>query len=129
MKTQADCMRELDEIKAFNGWNDRELGALLGTSGALVSNWRTGKTQMTNKSKRRILDFFAEMAIRGKLPSSELPSRPDDIDFNRLLSIWPKLTESMRSRVVSTALELIEKSGYGTQPEGMGGDCPQSKAN
>ena len=33
MKTQADYMRELDEIKAFNGWNDRELGALLGTSG------------------------------------------------------------------------------------------------
>ena len=129
MKTQADYMRELDEIKAFNGWNDRELGSLLGTSGALVSNWRTGKTQMTNKSKRRILDFFAEMAIRGKLPSSELPSRPDDIDFNRLLSIWPKLTESMRSRVVSTALELIEKSGHGTQPGGMGGDCPQSKAN
>lgn len=58
MKTQADYMRELDEIKAFNGWNDRELGALLGTSGALVSNWRTGKTQMTNKSKRRILDFL-----------------------------------------------------------------------
>lgn len=58
MKTQADYMRELDEIKAFNGWNDRELGALLGTSGALVSNWRTGKTQMTNKSKKEDTGFF-----------------------------------------------------------------------
>lgn len=115
-----------------------DIAKKLGVSKTAVSYWeredRPEKPRPTRAYKLAevlgcsVVDF-SDLAPEKWLIEKPEVSIPDDIDFNRLLSIWPKLTESMRSRLVSTALELLEKSGHGTQPGGMGGDCPQSKAN
>ena len=111
-----------------------DIAKKLGVSKTAVSYWeREDRPEKPRPTRAEVLGCsvvdFSDLAPEKWLIEKPEVSIPDDIDFNRLLSIWPKLTESMRSRVVSTALELLEKSGHGTQPGGMGGDCPQSKAN
>lgn len=98
----------------------KDIAKMLDVSANTLSNWRKGDN--ISPSNRRAI----ERLVRNYSEKPKGKPIPDDVDFVRLVGLWPRLSESMRSRVVSCALELIEKSGHESIDCDMGGNC---KAN
>ena len=113
MKTQADYMQELDELKALRGWNDKELARQLDTTSAMISKWRTGKTAMTAKIKNKILTFFQRLAIEPQDTKacylSHCPAKPPvDRFLQAVLESWDLLGVEDKAKVAGLAASLAE---------------------
>lgn len=105
MDTEQEVL--LDELRQYMKRErllSKDIAAMLNVSANTVSNWRKGENMnpANRKAIERLVRDYA--SVRGD-------KYPDDIDFTRLCRIWPQLSEAMRSRIVSVALELLEKSG------------------
>lgn len=119
MKTQADYMAELDELKSLHGWNDLELAEQLETTSAMLSKWRTGKVAMSAKTKNRILKFFQKMALESDIESTKssacvIPHCPAEPPVDRflqvILEVWGKLPVEERAQVAGLAAALSERA-------------------
>lgn len=114
MKTQADYMQELDELKALRGWNDVELARQLDTTSAMISKWRTGKTAMTAKTKNKILTFLQRLAIepqdtKANCYLSHCPAEPPvDRFLQAVLESWDVLGMEDKAKVAGLAASLAE---------------------
>jgi len=119
VKTQADYMAELDELKSLHGWNDLELAEQLETTSAMLSKWRNGKVTMSAKTKNRILRFFQKIALESNIEStknsacalSHCPAEPPvDRFLQVVLEVWEKLPIEERAQVAGLAAALSERA-------------------
>lgn len=107
MKTTSDYIRELDELKQTLRLNDRQIAARIGVSAPLLSLWRRGKAEMSNKNKDRIFAFFASPEVVGILPQQTVT--PSDPLLDYVNGAWPDLTAEEKAEVVAVIERAKEK--------------------
>ena len=125
-----ELFKKFEKYFTDKGWTFDVAAKSIAVSRTTLFNWKNGKP-ISKRGRMAMLALIADFNKKTVESQSPEADRQPPLDglFAELTRLWERLSTPDRGRVITFVAELLEKSGYGTQPEGMGGDCPQSKAN
>lgn len=123
---QEDYVARIQEIKDKHGWNDLKVAAALGTTSAMISRWRRGKSNMTSKTKHKILSLSLSLAGDRlyEIEQARLEHRPGrtkqmeplvDHFLQVVLEGWSSLSLADRVEIAGIVAAKLEKQDTGSK--------------